>query len=182
MTGIWKTSQSKTCSAIGPTYPPKYRAIDSFQFQGNLNRHDSSYMGVKATHPDTAQSVTRNIRISQISAPIRSKFMYSNLIYTVAAYLVEKMSGLSFADFLQAHFCKPIGMSSTHLQPEAAEAAGLGDRIATPCVWNEDNSTYKRVELQHCPEAQGAGSIITSVNDYTKWGYQLVRVLRRSVL
>ncbi|KAL9083623.1 MAG: hypothetical protein Q9165_008438 [Trypethelium subeluteriae] len=142
---------------------------DILSHRTGLPAHDSSYLGVRAALPDTAQSVTRNVRNLQVSAPIRSKYMYNNLMFTVATYLVEKMSGLSFADFLQTRFFSPLGMNSTKLQPEAARAAGLGDRLATPYVWDEDKNAYKPIEIVQSPEDQGAGSIITSVNDYIKW-------------
>ena len=89
-------------------------------------------------------------------------------MFTVASYLVEQMSGLSFEDFLHKHFFTPLEMTSTHLQPDAAIAAGLEDRMATQYAWRADE-TYMPVERQQVPEAQGAGSIFTSANDYIKW-------------
>ena len=90
-------------------------------------------------------------------------------MYTVASYLVEKISGSSFADFLKSHFFEPIGMSSTNLQPDTAKAAGLGELIAIPYVWNPDSHTHQSVELRQCPEDQGASCIITSADDYIKY-------------
>lgn len=91
-------------------------------------------------------------------------------MYTVATYLVEKKSGLSFSDFLEHHFFQPLDMRSSNLQPELARSKGLGDRIATGYNWLEDSKEYDGgFQTSDCPEAQGAGSIITSVNDYIKW-------------
>ncbi|KAI0906517.1 beta-lactamase/transpeptidase-like protein [Ustulina deusta] len=95
--------------------------------------------------------------------------MYNNMMYTVATYLVEKKSGLTFADFLQEHFFGPLGMCSTHLQLERTQSFGLGYRIATGYSWDKESEHYTGFEALDCPEAQGAGSIITSVNDYIKW-------------
>ncbi|KAJ2992221.1 hypothetical protein NUW58_g2179 [Xylaria curta] len=134
-----------------------------------MPRHDDSYLGPRAARPDDARSVTRNCRNLAMTAPLRSKHMYNNIMYTVATYLVEKKSGLPFADFLQEHFFGPLGMSSTHLQPERSRSFGLGDRIATGYSWNEKDERYIGFGVLDCPEAQGAGSIITSVNDYIKW-------------
>ena len=89
-------------------------------------------------------------------------------MYTVAAHLVEQKTGLSFEHFLHKHFFRPLGMSSTHLQPNAAIGAGLGDRISTTYIWQDDD-TYKESEPFSSPEAQGAGLIYTSANDYIKW-------------
>ena len=95
--------------------------------------------------------------------------MYCNLMFTVATHLVEQLSGLSFGEFLHKHFFKPLGMDSTNLQPDAAIEAGLEDRMAEAYRWDNDEGTYRPVIWQQCPEAQGAGSIFTSVNDYIKW-------------
>ena len=90
-------------------------------------------------------------------------------MYTVASYLVEQITGSSFKEFLKQTFFDPLGMTSTNLLPANAIAAGLQERIMTPYWWSTENQTYTPVMLQHIPEAQGAGSIITSVNDYIKW-------------
>lgn len=126
-------------------------------------------MGSQAAKPDDPQSVTRNLRNLAVCAPIRSKYMYCNMMFTVATHLVEKKSGLSFSDFLEEHFFQPLDMHSTNLQPERARAKGLGERIATGYAWDEESETYHGFQTPDCPEAQGAGSIITSVNDYIKW-------------
>ena len=55
----------------------------------HIYRHDWSYLGTLAKTPDTPQSVTRNLRNLRICAPIRTKYMYNNMMYTVATYLVE---------------------------------------------------------------------------------------------
>jgi hypothetical protein len=95
--------------------------------------------------------------------------MYCNQMFTVASYLVEKLSGQSFADYLRERFFEPLKMTSTHLQPDAAVAAGLKDRMATNYCWIEERKEIKPVSWEQCPESQGAGSIITSVNDHIKW-------------
>jgi CubicO group peptidase (beta-lactamase class C family) len=131
--------------------------------------HDNSYLSPRAAQPDDARSITRNLRNLPVGAPIRSKYIYCNMMFTVATHLVEEKSGLSFSDFLQKHFFQPLGMDSTNLQPERARANGLGDRIATGHSWDEENKRYGGFQSPDCPESQGAGSIITSVNDYIKW-------------
>jgi CubicO group peptidase (beta-lactamase class C family) len=90
-------------------------------------------------------------------------------MYTVAAYLVERMSGLTFSDFLENHLFRPLAMHSTNLQPKRARAKGLGDRIATGYFWDKKAGKYQAIPYSDSPEAQGAGRIITSANDYIKW-------------
>lgn len=60
-------------------------------------------------------------------------------------------------------------MTSTCLQPRGAKAKGLDDRLATGYVWEKKTAAYRGIPIQECPESQGAGSIISSANDFIKW-------------
>ena len=96
--------------------------------------------------------------------------MYNNMMYTVAVHLVQQKTGLSFADFLSANFFQPLAMSSSSLQPSRARARdGFEARMAMGYTWVRASQRQAPVPMVECPEADGAGSIITSVNDYIKW-------------
>ncbi|KAI1108902.1 beta-lactamase family protein [Nemania sp. NC0429] len=153
----------------GQGYTEGVTVEDILSHRTGMPRHDDSYLNRHAAQPDNARSVTRNLRNLTISAPIRTQYRYCNMMYTVAAYLVGEKSGQPFADFLQQRFFAPLGMSSTHLQPTRARSFGLGDRIATGYAWNKEDERYASLEARDCVEGEGAGSIITSVNDYLKW-------------
>ncbi|RWA13062.1 hypothetical protein EKO27_g2043 [Xylaria grammica] len=153
----------------GQGYTEGVTVDDILSHRTGLPRHDESFIGLRSAQPDDARSVTRNLRNLAVTEPLRSKYQYNNIMYTVATYLVEKKSGLAFADFLQEHFFGPLEMHSTHLQPERARTFGLGDRIALGYSWDKESERYTGFEPLDSPEAQGAGSIITSVNDYIKW-------------
>ncbi|KAJ8109266.1 hypothetical protein ONZ43_g6180 [Nemania bipapillata] len=153
----------------GQGYTEGVTVEDILSHRTGMSRHDDSYLSQRAAKPDDARSITRNLRNLTISTPLRSKFIYNNMMYTVAAYLVEKKSGLPFADFLQERFFGPLGMSSTHLQPKRARASGLGDRMAQGHTWNEEEKRYISFDASDTIEGEGAGSIITSANDYIKW-------------
>ena len=36
-------------------------------------------------------------------------------------------------------------------------------------IWEKENNTWRGFEPQNCPEGQGAGSVISSANDFIKW-------------
>tara|TARA_R110002126_G_scaffold150368_11_gene296625 strand:+ start:1732 stop:3591 length:1860 start_codon:yes stop_codon:yes gene_type:complete len=54
-------------------------------------------------HPDSRQS----------RWPPGSRFAYNNTGPLVAAYIVEKLSGVSFESFVKSHFLTPLGMTNT---------------------------------------------------------------------
>ncbi|KAI7501897.1 beta-lactamase/transpeptidase-like protein [Hortaea werneckii] len=141
---------------------------DILSHRTGLPSHDNSYLGVRAAYPDDARSITRNLRNLSLAAPIRTKYMYCNMMFTVATRLIEVRSGLQFPDHLEEHFFffPKLNMISTNLQPSRARSKGSGDRIATGYAWHDEDGAYQMVDILDSPEGQGAGSIVTSVDDY----------------
>ncbi|KAI2604593.1 beta-lactamase family protein [Hypoxylon sp. NC1633] len=148
---------------------------DVLSHRTGMAKHDHSYMSPRAASPDDAKSVTRNLRNLPVAAPLRSRYLYCDMMYTVATYLVEVHAKQKFSDFLEQRFFAPLNMASTHLQPSRARANGLGDRIATGYQWDQRTSTYRALAAVDRPEAQGAGSLMTSANDFVRWVKALVR-------
>ncbi|PFH58189.1 hypothetical protein XA68_14046 [Ophiocordyceps unilateralis] len=143
---------------------------DILSHRTGMPSHDNSYLGCSAANPDDPRSITRNLRNLAVVAPNRSGYIYCNMMYTVASYLVERVSGLPFTDYLEARLLQPLGMMDTCLQPARARAKGLGDRIAKGYVWDESAGKYDETPCDDdAPEAQGAGCILSSANDYIKW-------------
>ena len=88
-------------------------------------------------------------------------------MYTVATHLVEETSKQSFSDFLDERIFAPLDMNSTALQPARAQSKGWGNRMAKGYIW--EKNSWRGFEPENCPEAQGAGSVISSANDLIKW-------------
>ncbi|KAK4579821.1 hypothetical protein LTR86_000022 [Recurvomyces mirabilis] len=131
--------------------------------------NDFAGLNVKKGEIDSAKTITRNLRNLAISQPIRTKMQYCNLMFTVATHLVETLTTKPFAEILQEWFFKPLGMTSSHLQPQAVIDAGLESRLAIPYRYDDDTKVYEPIPWLESPEAQGAGSIYTSANDYVKY-------------
>ena len=80
----------------------------------NVCSHDDACLGVYAKDPDTPQLVTRKLRHLTLSAPLRPKWQYSNVMYTVACHLVEALAGQLIGDFLRQRKWEPLKMSNTY--------------------------------------------------------------------
>ncbi|KAK6544660.1 hypothetical protein TWF694_001348 [Orbilia ellipsospora] len=142
---------------------------DILSHRTGMAAHDCSYMGIRAAEPDNARSITRNLQNLPVAAPLRSRYLYCNMMYTVATHLVEVKTKEKFSDFLEKHFFEPLDMHSTHLQPSRARERGFGDRIALGHHWTGASSGYREFQTPDCPEGQGAGSVMSSVDDFIKW-------------
>ena len=99
--------------------------------------------------------------------------LYNNMMYTVASHLIEVKTGRSFEQFLKEKFFQPLGMTSTHLHPPSTK--GSGDHIASGHQFDKASGQWSVFDIPYAPEAQGAGSIVTSSADYIKWVQAMLR-------
>jgi CubicO group peptidase (beta-lactamase class C family) len=140
---------------------------DILSHRTGIPMHDESYFGVRARHPDDAKSITRNLRNLTFSKPLRTTFMYSNIMFTVATHVVETVTGMRYADFLRNKLWEPLGMRNTFHDLPDIEAHDAMARKATAYRWDKD--TKQHIPAYASPEGQGAGCILTSPGDYAKW-------------
>ncbi|KAF5574085.1 hypothetical protein FPCIR_13751 [Fusarium pseudocircinatum] len=131
--------------------------------------HDDSYMGTRAAEPDDARSITRNLRNLAVAAPPRTRYIYCNMMYTVLTHLIETKTRQTFSKFLQERIFDRLGMPSSSLQPESAKARGHSHCLAKGHIWNKKSGSYREFDAVNCPEGQGAGSVISSANDFIKF-------------
>lgn len=100
-----------------------------------------------------------------LKAGFRDRYAYDNILYAVAQQVIEKVSGQSYADFLQQHIFTPVGMTGTrfnadHLQPGDKAATGHARfdftdlRTVAPLTWSNN---------------AGAGGVYSSVHDMARW-------------
>lgn len=132
-------------------------------------RHDDSCLGIHAAEPDTPKSTTRNLRNLPLSRPLRTEYQYSNIMYVVASYMIEVLSGETFADFLKSQIWDPLGMANTYLDIAGVENHNATEYLARAYRWDERAGCYVDIPWFKQPEAQGSGSVYSSVKDYAKW-------------
>lgn len=84
---------------------------------------------------------------------------YSNTGYLILAMLVEKLSGMSYSDFLEETIFGPLDMQSTFVHDEEAV---LPSNMALP--YDENNALY-----DYDCYTYGAGGIYSTLNDMFKW-------------
>ncbi|MDP3496044.1 MAG: serine hydrolase [Hyphomonadaceae bacterium] len=92
-----------------------------------------------------------------------AKFEYNNTGYVLLGYIIEKVSGQTYADYLVAHIFTPLGMKhsgyddTTTLIPQRAAGYGFEDGVWT-------NAAYLSMTLPHA-----AGSLYSTVDDLLVW-------------
>jgi len=158
-------------------YIPEFKMYDpyvtaDFNIQDLLTHRSGLGLGAGDLmfFPDGSDfTVTDVLKSFQYQTPVsafRTKFDYDNLLYVVAGEVVARVSGLSWADFVESKIMRPIGMDRS---AGVYQRVNSKDNIANP----HDAESGKLVELNHYTkndESLGAaGGIYASVDDLTNW-------------
>jgi CubicO group peptidase (beta-lactamase class C family) len=158
-------------------YIPEFKMYDSYVTE-NFNIIDllthRSGLGLGAGDllffPDGSdfgiKDVLNSFQYQKPMSAFRTKFDYDNLLYVVAGEVVARISGMSWAEFVESRIMKPLGMNRT-----AGVYQNLKDKSNVAIPHSTANGEIK--ELSTYLKADGslgaAGGIYSSVNDMTKW-------------
>ncbi|MBO9715638.1 MAG: serine hydrolase [Pseudoxanthomonas sp.] len=111
------------------------------------------------------EEVVRRLKDVPLKTGLREAYAYDNILYAVATRVIEKVSGQSYAQFLQQRFFAPLGMDGTRFN---ADALRPGDPAATGHA-KADFTTLKPTFPLTWHNAAGAGGIYSSVHDMSRW-------------
>lgn len=105
------------------------------------------------------------------------KFSYSNQSLNIAATIVERVSGMPYADFLQKRVFEPLGMTNTTFWPAGKQL----DKLVIPYKLGKDGKLEETVidQLQYPLDdrskrfAEAAGGLFSTPVDLVKF-YQMI--------
>lgn len=96
-----------------------------------------------------------------------TRWSYSNTGYNLAAILVGRVSGMSFADFTKARIFQPLGMNNTSWRDDHTRVV---KRRAI--AYSEQKSVFST--LMPFENVHGNGGLLTTVGDLMKWNANFV--------
>ncbi|MBL8268160.1 serine hydrolase domain-containing protein [Steroidobacter sp.] len=119
-------------------------------------------------HPETSTDELI-LRYGELLTPPAEKYIYSNLGYTTLAYMVERVSGLSFADYMRREIFLPLGMthSSVGIEPSLAASVAVS--------YGKDGRALPVIDFPH----PGATGIYASAHDLARFGQFHLKLHRR---
>ncbi|KAL4862056.1 hypothetical protein BDV12DRAFT_50004 [Aspergillus spectabilis] len=136
--------------------------VDILSHRSGLPRHDQVLM-----QDITLPNVLEKLKYLPLTAEIRTELQYCNIMYVVAAHLIEKTTNTTLYEFLRENLWGPLGMNSTYL--DVAPALADGRDVSEGYWFNPDNNETLATNLAYGPVVRGAGNTLTSVTDYAKW-------------
>ncbi|MBP7173981.1 MAG: serine hydrolase [Cloacibacterium sp.] len=189
LVGIASNSKGFTCFALGmlidegkinwddkvTKHLPDFRMYDAFVTQEitirDLVTHRAGLglgQGDLMFFPEggnlTESDIVHRVRYLKPQHSFRNTMDYNNIMFIVAGEVIRKVSGLSWAEFIEQKILKPVGMKSSfgsynRVQPKSniidAHAPVNGKAIAVPHDWNET--------------ANAAGGIMSNIPDMLTW-------------
>ena len=121
------------------------------------------FFETQATVDRTPEEVVELTRDMPLEFEPGAKFAYNNTGYVLLGCIIEKVSGQTYADYLQQHIFAPLGMKHSGYDVSQVvlpnRAAGYGFENG---VWT--NAAYLSMTLPHA-----AGSLYSTVDDLLMW-------------
>ncbi len=97
-----------------------------------------------------------------VYAPPNKKFEYCNTNYAILASIVEKVSGQSFADYVEQHIFKPLGMNNSWVHNPKSAIIHKNKTVGHKASGYFEDDTY-------ADDVVGDKGIYSSVEDMLKW-------------
>jgi CubicO group peptidase (beta-lactamase class C family) len=152
---------------------------DMLSHRTGITRHD----GIWYKSSFTRRELWDRLRYLEPAAPIRTTFLYNNLMYTAAGQVIDELTGQSWEQFVQHRIFDPLGMSRSTL---TIEDNLKGPEPAVPWSERRDSTVlyrqpYYTAEVAIAP----AGAINSNVQDLSRWVIALLnggRVDRKQVI
>lgn len=114
----------------------------------------------------SVSDVVKSFKYQKPVSPFRTKYDYDNLLYIVAGEVVSRVSGLSWAEYVETKIMKPLGMNNS---VGVYQRLKNNDNVAFP--HSIENGKLKQLEhyIKNDESLGAAGGIYASVNDLSKW-------------
>jgi len=100
----------------------------------------------------------------RLQSPPLSTVIYSNLAYTLVAYLVEKFSGTPFRRYIKENILEPLEMKDTAFEPRPE----MVERLAIPYFYEAKSKRYVPVGWTKA-NVWPAGIVYGTVIDQAQW-------------
>ncbi len=117
--------------------------------------------GTRRVTPATLDELTEDSKLYRLSFEPGTELRYNNAGFNLAAAIVEKASGRTFADYLQTAFFDPLGMKDTGVDDdsELGIVTGHADFPAGLTAQRQPNVSI----------VAGAGALYSTLDDMLLW-------------
>lgn len=157
----------------GAAHAPTLRRLLSHTSGLQRETHDDAWLNAHfAAVPELLETLDRAEQV----LPPGARFHYSNLAFALLGIVVERVSGLPYAEYVEQRLLRPLGLKRMSFEPQAPAATGYILQPYADGVWDQ------------APLETGAwiaaGMMWGTVRDLCRWAAFLVEpdeaVLKRA--
>ncbi|HJZ78723.1 MAG TPA: serine hydrolase [Pyrinomonadaceae bacterium] len=136
---------------------------DMLAHRTGITRHDSIWY--KSDY--STKELFERLKYLEPKESPRQIFLYNNMMYAGAGYVIELQSGKPWAQFVKERILQPLGMNST--------VFSIADMLKQPDVgvpFTERRDSSELYKIPYYEEQQGvapAGAIISNIEDMSHW-------------
>ena len=111
----------------------------------------------------TGDEILEKMRLVKPSYSMRSSFIYQNIFYLVAGKVIEKVSGIPWADFIRQNIFQPLGMTNSYSQIAQVKTTNISQ-----LHFRIDNS-IQIISRDTADVVGPAGSVLSCIDDMGTW-------------
>jgi CubicO group peptidase (beta-lactamase class C family) len=151
---------------------------DALSHRTGMPRHELSY-GREGV--DTSRKIVRNLRNLPLHTPLRTHFEYCNIMYVAASHALEVATKKPNFQTFRERLWIPLDMRDTYSGFHEAMDAIAADKTSGAVLTNgytwsklpddidEANGVLMGEAYLDADSISGAGSVISTADDYVKW-------------
>ncbi len=133
---------------------------DLVTHRSGLPRHDMAWYNSDFSRHE----ILSRLQHLDPTCDLREKFQYNNLMYAVAGLVIEKVSGKTWEEFVDARIFTPLGLDRSNT---SVDESAQTDDFASPHT--EKEGQVKEIPFRRLTNIGPAGSINSSIKEMAKW-------------
>jgi CubicO group peptidase (beta-lactamase class C family) len=136
---------------------------DMLSHRTGITRHDTIWYQAS----DSRQQLFSKLKYMEPKEPPRTIFLYNNMMYAAAGYLVELQSGQTWEEFVRTRIFQPLEMNNSLFS--------VADMVQKPdfgVAYTEKRDSFEIHKIPYYEDTAGmapAGAIISNLEDMSHW-------------
>jgi CubicO group peptidase (beta-lactamase class C family) len=136
---------------------------DMLSHRTGVTRHDLIWF----KSPFTRKELFERLKYLEPQEPMRQTFLYNNLMYAGAGYVIELKSGKRWEDFVRERILGPLEMPATNYT-----IADMTSHADHGVPFREKRDSFELYKIPYYEDTEGvapAGAIISNIEELSHW-------------
>ena len=136
---------------------------DMLSHRTGVTRHDLIWF----KSPFTRKELFEKLKYLEPQQPMRETFLYNNLMFSAAGYIIELKSGRAWEQFVRERIFTPLDMSAT-----TYTISDMTQHTDHGVPFREKRDSFELYKIPYYEDTEGvapAGAIISNIDELSHW-------------